>query len=130
MNNTTKTHAKILHTFGKGNGCTNNGISENKDYLTLSWGIEKLEDADTDLVLIDGTCGRETEVIRDKAHLLSVIGSGGYVKAVVVNQPTGMAGPMNGGNYVADSNGMSILSFPVPIHDRFETYEQYDLQSR
>lgn len=126
----TKTSARILHSYGKGNGCTNNGISENKDTLTLSWGIKDIESADTDLVLCDGTNGR-TEVIRDEAHFRSVIGTaGGYVKAVAVKHPKGQLGPMAGGNYAADSNGMSPLKFPVPIHDRFETVEQYDALSR
>ena len=118
----TKTSIKILHTFGKGNGCTNNGISENANFLTISWGVAKVADADTDLVLCDGTNGR-TEVIRDEDHLRSVLGNkGGYVKAVTVNKPKGMCGPMNGGNYASDCNGMSILKVPVPIHDRFEGF--------
>lgn len=39
-------------------------------------------------------------------------------------QPTGVCGPMASGNY-ADVDGRM-----VPIHDRFETWEQYDANSR
>lgn len=129
IKNTTKTSAKVLHAYGKGNGCTNKGISENVDSLVVAWGdLSDLEGVD--LILCDGTNGRN-EKIRDEEHLRSVIGrKGGYVKAVPVNQPKGVIGPMAGGNYIADGNGMSILKFPVPIHDRFETQEQYELLSR
>ena len=122
-----KTSVKILHSYGKGNGCTCDGVSEHKDYLTIAWGVGKISEADTDLVLCDGTNGK-TEPIQNEEHLRSVIGSrGGYVKAVVVKDKLSsegkeLNGPMNGGNYATDANGMSILKFPVPIHDRFESF--------
>ena len=128
-----KTTVKVLHTYGKGNGCTNNGISETVDRLTIAWGVKTLEEAgrsaDVDLVLCDGTNGADIP-IRDEDHIRSVLGrKGGYVKAVVVDITDGVVGPMNGGNYAMDNNGMSILKFPVPIHDRFETQREYNLLS-
>lgn len=125
-----KTSIKILHGFDN-DSCTNGGISANKKYLTISWGVKSLEDADTDLVLCDGTNGR-TEPIQSEAHLREVAGRmNGYLKAVPAGgAKKGLIGPMSGGNYAMDSNGMSILQFPVPIHDRYETQEQYDFLSR
>jgi len=124
-----------MHTYGKGHGCTNEGITEYADTLIIQWGIPSVEDADsdTDLVLCDGSLGR-TEVIQDEKHLRRVIGSAkGYVKAVTTSRhaPKGNTiGAMAGGNYVKDSNGMfRIVPFPVPVHDRYETPEQYDMLS-
>ena len=46
----------------------------------------------------------------------------GYYKAVPVEQPTGMCGPMFGGNYVVTSDSRFSRKYPhpIPVHDRFE----------
>lgn len=133
MSNTiTKTTVKVIHSFGKGKDCTNNGVSEKADYLTISWGVDSVDSADTDLVLCDGTLGR-TEVIRDEDHIRSVMGRKfGYIKAVAVRRKSdgNNLGPVNGGNYVSDCNGVSPLLFPVAVHDRYETFDQYDRLTR
>ena len=47
------------------------------------------------------------------------------------DQPEGMAGPSFGGNYVmGDSRFRRIARYPLPVHDRFETWEHYRALSR
>lgn len=65
---------------------------------------------------------------------------GGSIKLVPVDQPEGVCGPMFGGNYGATSDSRfgekieeitgSRFYGAVAIHDRFETWEQYDQLSR
>ena len=56
-----------------------------------------------------------------------------YIEPVVRDK--GKIGPMFGGNYActSDATWADMLGhstgYPVPIHDRFETQEQYDLLS-
>lgn len=51
-----------------------------------------------------------------------------YAHAEPVDRPTGMVGPMMGGNFVhtSDSRLRRIFPYPIPVHDRFETQAQYD----
>lgn len=57
-----------------------------------------------------------------------------YWHAEPVNQPANTAGPMMGGNYVvlpsrvAQAIGRSGVA--IPLHDRFETWADYDRLSR
>ena len=46
--------------------------------------------------------------------------------------PEGCAGPMAGGNfaYTSDSRFHDLSDRPLPVHDRFETWEQHDALSR
>jgi hypothetical protein len=48
------------------------------------------------------------------------------------NRPEGQAGPMAGGNYggCSDSRFSDLSRYPLPIHDRWDTWEQYDMLSR
>jgi len=48
------------------------------------------------------------------------------------NLPEGVAGPMMGGNYVhtSDSRFRGIANHPLPVHDRFEAWEQYKALTR
>ncbi len=52
-----------------------------------------------------------------------------------VMQPKHKVGPMFGGNFAYTSNGIFAdflgerITRPIPIHDRFETQEEYDLLS-
>lgn len=48
-------------------------------------------------------------------------------------RPEGMAGPMFGGNYVMTSDSRFGEAFgrrPLPVHDRWETWEQNEALSR
>jgi hypothetical protein len=56
---------------------------------------------------------------------------GPYFHAEPVDQPKEMAGPMFGGSfcYTSDSRISRITKYPIPIHDRFETWELYNALS-
>jgi hypothetical protein len=114
------------------NDSTNGGITSMNDRLTVGYGSEEvwedLELGEVQLVLCEGTRG-ESRVIRDKEDFLNVLGNGGYVKTVVKSKE-GLIGPMNGGNYVVNNNGMGIITVPIKVHDRHETQELYDALSR
>lgn len=56
-----------------------------------------------------------------------MFGTEEYVHAEPVSQPTGMIGPMAGGNFVYTCDSRyreQICSYPISVHDRFETAEQ------
>ena len=55
---------------------------------------------------------------------------GKYYHAEPVDRPEGKAGPMFGGNYVTTSDSRMLTDHPIPVHDRFDTWEDYDLLSR
>ena len=44
--------------------------------------------------------------------------------------PEGNVGPMFGGNFIYTSDSRFPHPYPIPIHDRYETYELYELLSR
>ena len=113
----------IIHTFGKGKGCTNNGISEHADDLTYAFGGDYAWATDADLVLCDGTCGTH-DVIVSQNHLNNIMGrDDGYVKLVDREKKYNGAWTMCGGNYGYDDGvpGRILkLKFPIKIHDRVE----------
>lgn len=57
------------------------------------------------------------------------IGGQPYVNAQPLNRPEGCQdhGPMMGGTFIysSDSRFRELCAYPVPLHDRFETAEQY-----
>jgi hypothetical protein len=62
------------------------------------------------------------------------IGGEEYVHAEPVEpSPEGHTDWMFGGNYIASSDGRwrrALGSRPIPVHDRCETWEQYEMMSR
>ena len=48
-----------------------------------------------------------------------------YYHAEPFEHPTGMLGPMAGGNYLTTTDSRFPVDHPIPIHDRYETPEQY-----
>ena len=56
-----------------------------------------------------------------------------YLHVEAVNDPRhhdGVhVGPMFGGNFVYSSDSRFPADYPLPVHDRYETQEQYDLLS-
>jgi hypothetical protein len=68
-------------------------------------------------------------------HLVkrSLGGAKPYLHAEPLERPVGKLGPMAGGNYIMTSDSrfrQEVNEYPVPVHDRFETQEQYDFLSR
>jgi hypothetical protein len=53
-----------------------------------------------------------------------------YMHVEPINQPEGKIGPMAGGNFVYSSDSRFPGRYPLSVHDRFETQEQYDMLSR
>lgn len=102
--------------------CTNGGASAKVKTITI--------------VNIDGPfeAGPESPAFRLESHVR------GCLRLVPVDAPKGMIGPMMGGNYAATSDGRfgaacaKLLGHTfygaVPIHDRYETREEYDVLSR
>lgn len=55
-----------------------------------------------------------------------------YLHAEPVDRPANAVGPMFGGAFIysSDSRFNAVNPYPIPLHDRFETQEEYDLLSR
>jgi len=70
----------------------------------------------------------------DRFICLEVRRRGDYVYAVpMYGTPKGVAGPMFGGNYVCTSDSRFSEAFgsrPIPVHDRFDTWEDHERLSR
>ena len=93
--------------------CTNGGISARHDRLLLQ--------------CPDGP----EEVAPGDERLLCLVDRGGHLHAEPVTRPQGrMAGPMFGGNYISTSDSRFGAPYPIPVHDRWGTWEMYDLLSR
>ena len=101
--------------------CTNGGISSVRHtlYLECDQGFHEVEDDDPCLIrVVERTFGwRDTPYL----HVEQVSPSATTLHKV---------GPMFGGNFVYTSDSRFPSDYPIPIHDRFETQEQYDLLSR
>lgn len=99
--------------------CTNGGISSRHKTLYLlceegqdGWEIEENDERLVKLVR-SSPCGRP------------------YVHAEPVNDPNKREiGYMFGGNFIYTSDGRFPETYPIPLHDRSETLEEYDMLSR
>ena len=99
--------------------CTNGGISGRFDclYLIGNGGWMEVEDTDPRLIKIvtRPACGRE----------------GTYSHVEPVNDPNKKEiGYMSGGNFVYSCDSRFPFDYPLPIFDRSETAEEYELLSR
>ena len=95
--------------------CTNGGISSYEDRLYL--------------IVPDGFC----DMPEDDPRVVEVkhIGDHAYVTPVHPSgPPDAVIGPMDGGNFVYSSDSRFPSEYPLPIHDRWESRELYDLLSR
>lgn len=93
-----------------GTDCTNGGVtSKAKTALLIGEGVAK----------VFGT--------HEGTPVLRLARRGDYIYAEPVEKPEGALGPMMGGNFVysSDSRFRAICPYPIPVHDRFETPEQY-----
>jgi len=108
------------------NDCTNGGISSRHKTLYLlcedqekaqkePWYWSKVDENDERLVKIvrSTSCGRP------------------YVHAEPVNDPNKREiGYMFGGNFVYTNDSRFPEKYPIPLHDRSETWEEYDALSK
>ena len=104
------------------NDCTNGGISSRHKTLYLlcedqekaqkeAWNWSKVDENDERLIKIvrSTPCGRP------------------YVHAEPVNDPNKREiGYMFGGNFIYTSDSRFPENYPIPLHDRSETWEDYD----
>lgn len=107
----------------RGRSCANGGISDTYDQVTIVNAPGPFEPSD-DAPAVELVPGNLP----------------GTVKAVPTDKPEGAVGPMMGGSYIAtsDSRFSELASSicgtkfygAVPLHDRYETREQYDALSR
>ena len=98
-----------------GSDCTLDGVSSKHDAFVLTGpGVPKVFEPD------------------EYAPELVLDTTGGYLRAYPVDEPTGLVGPMFGGNFItsSDSRMREVNAYPIPVHDRYETQETYDLLSR
>ena len=57
--------------------------------------------------------------------------AGEYLHAEpIAPAPEGCVGPMFGGNFIYTCDSRFPSPYPIPVHDRYETYEVYDLMTR
>lgn len=101
--------------------CTNGGISSIRHtlYLECDKGFHEVEDDDPCLIRLV----QRTLPWRNYSYL--------HVEQVSPSVTTlHKVGPMFGGNFVYTSDSRFPSDYPIPIHDRFETPEQYDQLSR
>lgn len=112
-----KTLPAYVYRDAKLGDCTNGGISERYDtlYLICDEGYSEKEDDSTELLRLvrRNFCGRE------------------YLHAEPTTPtPEGCVGPMFGGNFIYTCDSRFPSPYPIPVHDRYETYEEYELLSR
>jgi len=77
----------------------------------------------------------ESDAERLSLPIVKLQNNGGYLSAVPVDQPEGdgaAIGPMFGGCFIwsSDSRMRRLSQQPIPLHDRFESAELYDMLSR
>ena len=109
---------------------TNGGLSSRLDTITVF-----PEDATDEN--IKAWCDKHGKHIEDAARIVKNESWGQkHLHIEPVIKPKGMIGPIFGGNFAYTSNGIwanmtgEKTCKPVPIHDRFETEEQYNALSR
>lgn len=99
--------------------CANGGITEQCEtlYLVCDKGWFSLPESDPRLI---------------KLVERNLFGLETYVHAEPMNpgDTSSLCGPMAGGNFVYSSDSRFPSLYPVPVHDRYETWEQYELLSR
>ena len=115
MSKTVTTLPVYVYRSGAHGDYTNGDISSEVDELYL--------------ITPDGFCDmpeKDPRVVEVK-H----IGAHAYVTTVrPFHAPDAVLGPMAGGNFVYSPDSRFPSEYPLPIHDRWESPELYDLLSR
>jgi hypothetical protein len=109
--------------------CTNRGItsparSQDKIFVVFD---EAVEQGNWDLV----ACKDNPKFVCLKIVRRN-IGGGLYLHIEPMFDRGSGVGPMAGGNFVftSDSRFRRVSQYPLPVHDRWETQEQFDILSR
>lgn len=122
MPNTVKTLPVEVYRSHLGD-CTNGGISAKNDtlYLECPEGWYDADPADPrTLRLVECEFSFGTYI-----HAESYCGKA----ALFSGDPGKTVGPMMGGNFIWSCDSRFPADYPIPLHDRYETQEQYDLLS-
>ncbi len=107
--------ALTVFVLRSGSDCTNGGVTANEGIFTLLGENEAVPTGRGPFLrVVKRTMGREV-----------------YVHAEPVGEARkGMIGPMHGGNFVhtSDSRWRDLVghSYPIAVHDRFETVADYN----
>jgi len=131
---TTKIRIMTLKVFRAADfpDCTNGGASSKFDRID---------------VIVDDGFSKEVDLDDAPENLFKLevmsIGPSKSAHLVPVRQPSGVVGPMMGGNYATTSDSrwsryvasqlgpeFRFVATCLPIHDRFETQEMYDALTR
>lgn len=106
--------------------CTNHGVTSKRNEFTMFWDCEK-EDAvkycTENNIDLDSALWLNPRILWNEYHP--------FCEPLV--KPAGKIGGMMGGNFVYTSDGRfpslygktNSAHFPIPVHDRFETPEEY-----
>jgi len=100
--------------------CSNNGISARYDRAIL---------VGPEVAKVSDNLKGDLPIVRIENHYKN------YYRAVVVYDPSGretahLCGGMFGGNFIYSSDSRFPFDHPVKLHDRYETWEQYEALSR
>jgi len=89
------------------NDCTSKGLTHDKERVILTGkGVVEL-----------------FEGVENNSDVLELnIKDSGYIYAAPLVQPKGMNGPMFGGNFIYTSDSRFPSKYPIPVHDRFESW--------
>lgn len=121
-----KINVNVLRTAGMGD-CTNGGVTSRHDRMILFWDCEReeaLDYANENGMDVDACLWLEPRVLWGHEHPLA---------RPLIHQ-SGKCGPMMGGNFVYTSDSRmplieGWLHAPIPVHDRYETQQEYDALS-
>lgn len=105
----------LVYVYRNGADCTAGGITSKVDMIIIvGEGIEGPFEVDEGEAYLE---------LRRKN-----VGGNEYLYAVPVDgrDTSGMVGPMFGGNFVytSDSRFAKVCKYPIPVHDRYETYNK------
>ena len=105
--------------------CTNNGVSSRHNRLELFWDCTRVE---AQKYCTEKGIDFDTAIFLVKRELWGEDHS--YAEPLI--RPKGKLGGMMGGNFVYTSDsrlyklGGLTTALPIPLHDRFETQEDYN----
>lgn len=111
-----------------GYDCTNGGVTSRHTKVTLFFDCSKesaKKHCQENGISFDSALWLNRRILWDEEMPI----------AVPLEYPKGKVGPMFGGNfiYTSDSRFPCVgrqLKLPIPVHDRFETQQEYDVLSR
>lgn len=114
-----KTIPVDVYKCSKYSGCSNGGISEEYKTLFLDCpdGYIEKEPNDETVLHVD----------------FVIVGGQAYYHAEQYSayiRKKNMVGPMMGGTFIYSSDSRFPFDYPLPLHDRFETQEEYDVYFR